>query len=144
AGKSFASNADQFSCFASLYCQTDTWKPFSIRMGAQVDTARRSVSVEKMDDFQMKGPELREALNTLVRINRYVGGNRITLDGVSRLRRQVPRTGEISIVDMGGGDGDMLRIVADLGRKHHLIIKLTGIDANAETIRYARDLSAHY
>ena len=38
----------------------------------------------------------------------------------------------------------MLRAVADYGRKHSLILKLTGIDANEYTINYARKLSVNY
>ena len=51
---------------------------------------------------------------------------------------------EVSIFDLGCGSGDMLRAVADFGRKNNFLFKLTGIDANEYTVNYARQLSANY
>lgn len=109
-----------------------------------MDIGRRSVSTEKMDDFQMEGPDLREALDTLAKINRYLGGNRITLDGIKSLLSQASLADEISIVDMGCGNGDMLRTVADFGEKNNLKLRLVGIDANQYAVNYARELSKRY
>ena len=115
-------------------------------MGILLDIGHRSVSTshEKMDDFEMEGPELLEALDTLAKINRYLGGNRITLEGIKSLLSQTSADDEISIVDMGCGNGELLRVVADFGLKNNLKFKLIGFDANDHTVEYARKLSESY
>ncbi|MDZ7615333.1 MAG: methyltransferase domain-containing protein [Flavobacteriaceae bacterium] len=45
---------------------------------------------------------------------------------------------------MGCGNGDLLRQVADYGKKKGYTFKLIGIDANEHTVDYARRLSADY
>ena len=51
---------------------------------------------------------------------------------------------KLQIVDMGCGDGDMLRTVAKFARKHKIPVTLLGVDANANTIQYAEEKSVLY
>ncbi len=104
------------------------------------DFSRRSQAPEIMDDFDLKGAELRDALDKLAGINRFLGGNRLTLQGIGILARQNDRP--LKIVDFGCGDGDMLRQVAKWGRKKNVTLELVGVDANAFTISVAREKSA--
>ena len=97
-----------------------------------------------MDDFAMEGEILRNALDKIAKINRLLGGNRLTLCGVQDLIATKPKQTEISIMDVGCGNGDMLRTLADYGLKNNLNFQLTGIDANACAINYARKLSNNY
>ena len=50
----------------------------------------------------------------------------------------------ITIVDLGCGNGDILRDVAKFGRKNNYSFKLIGIDANSSAIDYAKELSKEY
>jgi 2-polyprenyl-3-methyl-5-hydroxy-6-metoxy-1,4-benzoquinol methylase len=109
-----------------------------------IDTTYRSIAVESMDDFALEGQVLRDALNKLAQINRYLGGNSITLQGIKTLLKNTSLERDISIIDMGCGNGDLLRIVAEFGSKNNLNLKLTGIDANEYTLDYARSLSKDY
>lgn len=109
-----------------------------------VNTKYRSEDSEIMDDFAMEGEILRDALDKIAKINQLLGGNQLTLRGVQDLIATIPKTTEISIVDVGCGNGDMLRTLADYGSKHHLNFRLTGIDANAFTINHAIKLSENY
>lgn len=109
-----------------------------------INTKDRSSALEIMDDFSMEGEILRDALDKIAKINQLLGGNLLTLRGVQDLLATIPKQTEISIIDVGCGNGDMLRTLADYGLKHHLNFKLTGIDANAFTINHARELSSHY
>jgi len=45
---------------------------------------------------------------------------------------------------LGCGHGDILRLVADFGRKNDYQFKLIGIDANQDAITYASELSVDY
>lgn len=108
------------------------------------DTRQRILAPEIMDDFAMEGEQLQRALEKIAQINRRLGGNRITIKGVDMLMRALPAGKEVHIVDVGCGNGDMLRALADYGRKKQWQLRLTGIDANAFTIRLAGDLSTAY
>lgn len=109
-----------------------------------IDTTTRTHAPEIMDDFSLHGTELRTTLDQISRINRLLGGNGITRDGVVKLLAKFPKNYEITIADFGCGNGDMLRMLSDYGYRHDWHFKLIGVDANADTIGYARELSAVY
>jgi 2-polyprenyl-3-methyl-5-hydroxy-6-metoxy-1,4-benzoquinol methylase len=109
-----------------------------------VDTRHRSQEDEIMDDFDMTGEMLRDSLDQIARINRWLGGNPITVNGVKQLVSNLPKSQPIHLVDLGCGNGDLLRILARWGRRQGRTFRLTGIDGNAYTIDYARKLSKDY
>lgn len=97
-----------------------------------------------MDDFSLEGEELRDALDKLAGINKLLGGNAVTLQGVRELIRLDPGRKKFRIADIGCGNGDMLRLLADYAREHSLEFELIGIDANAFTVAHAASLSEKY
>ncbi len=97
-----------------------------------------------MDDFTMKGELLRDTLDKLGKINKWLGGNHITIDGIKKLLANIPKDKTYTIVDLGCGHGDILRLVADFGRKNNYKFKLIGIDANQDAIDYAKELSTEH
>ena len=109
-----------------------------------VNTKYRSNKIEIMDDLNMEGELLLKTLDQIAAINRRLGGNKATIQGLYALLGQAPKDVPVSIIDLGCGSGDMLRAIADLGRKQGRIFKLIGIDANEYTINYARRLSVEY
>jgi 2-polyprenyl-3-methyl-5-hydroxy-6-metoxy-1,4-benzoquinol methylase len=109
----------------------------------RIDTSKRSEAPEIMDDFNLKGEVLRDALDKIASINRLLGGNKVTLQGVEHLLKGNSKQ-EISILDVGCGNGDMLRTLADYAIKKQLNFKLIGIDANFFTINHAQQLSVNY
>ena len=109
-----------------------------------INTDHRTNATEVMDDFAMEGEMLREALDKIAKINQFLGGNKLTLQGVQNLiSKRIPNEALV-IVDIGCGNGDMLRTLADYADENDLNFKLIGIDANPFTINYASDLSSHY
>lgn len=109
-----------------------------------IDTTHRTNLPEIMDDFDMEGEILRDALDKIARINRLLGGNQLTLQGVKNILSQNPADRKITIVDVGCGNGDMLRALADYAEDNHLEFELIGIDANQFTVNYAKELSISY
>ena len=109
-----------------------------------VDTSQRTLAPEIMDDLRMEGEMLRTTLDQIAQINQLLGGNSITLEGVSMLMENVPPGKEVTIADIGCGNGDMLRALANMARKNGWRVKLIGIDANGYTANYAAVLSAQY
>ena len=109
-----------------------------------VDTTYRSTAPEIMDDFAMEGEILRDALDKIASINQLLGGNKVTLEGVKSLITSKPKDEVIRITDIGCGNGDMLRTLADYANKQGLHFILKGIDANRYTINHAQSLSKNY
>lgn len=99
---------------------------------------------EIMDDLEFSGQEMDQALRELEVINKWLGGNNVTLAGLNRLRAHLQPGKPLTLADMGCGGGDMLMLMADWGRQLGLDLRLTGIDANAYVIDYARKHTEDY
>ena len=54
-------------------------------MSFLVDTSYRSSATEMMDDFTLEGVEFRDTLDKLEIINRFLGGNSVTIKGLKKL-----------------------------------------------------------
>ena len=113
-------------------------------MSFLVDTSHRSSEMEIMDDFTMEGALFRDTLDKLEIINRFLGGNSVTINGLKNLLKNQSKNKTITIVDLGCGNGDILRDVAKFGRKNNYSFNLIGIDANLAAIEYAKELSKEY
>jgi 2-polyprenyl-3-methyl-5-hydroxy-6-metoxy-1,4-benzoquinol methylase len=109
-----------------------------------IDTTYRSQEEEIMDDLDMFGEILIDSLDKIATINKWLGGNKLTLAAVEKLLKSTESTREVSIVDLGCGNGDMLRALADSAHQSGRKYKLLGIDANQATIDYAIELSKDY
>jgi 2-polyprenyl-3-methyl-5-hydroxy-6-metoxy-1,4-benzoquinol methylase len=107
-------------------------------------TKHRTNDPEIMDDFDLEGDALKVALDKIAKINQLLGGNQLTLKGVKKLLKKVSDSALIRIVDVGCGNGDMLRKLADFGLQNNLNLELIGVDANNYTVNYAIDLSEKY
>jgi SAM-dependent methyltransferase len=107
-------------------------------------TKHRTDDPEMMDDFDLEGDTLKAALDKIAKINQLLGGNQLTLRGVRKLLEKVSDSSLITIVDVGCGNGDMLRKIADFGLQNNLNLELIGVDANKYTVNYAIDLSVKY
>jgi len=109
-----------------------------------VNTTYRSEEMEIMDDFSLEGVLLRDTLDKIATINKFLGGNNVTLAGLKSILKNYSKEKQITIIDLGCGGGHILRDVAKLGRKLGYTFKLIGIDANADTMEYAKLLSVEF
>ena len=109
-----------------------------------INTKYRTDTPEIMDDFTLEGEVLREALDKITKINQFLGGNSLTLNGVKELILTVPKSKLITIVDVGCGNGAMLRVLSNYGKENNYSFNLIGIDANAFTVNHAKKLSESY
>ena len=109
-----------------------------------INTKFRTEAPEIMDNFALEGETLRDALDKIAKINQLLGGNELTLHGINKLLSKPDKNRIFKIVDVGCGNGDMLRKLADYGKKNNLKLDLLGIDANQFTINHAEKLSENY
>ncbi len=105
--------------------------------------SQRSSQIEIMDDLQCEGEVVNQTLIELEIINRWLGGNTVTLGGIKKVVVQ-SNLKEISILDLGCGGGDMLKEIAKWGKQKNLKLKLTGIDANPNIIAFAKGNTKEY
>jgi len=107
-------------------------------------TKYRTDKEELMDDFSIGGDLLRDTLDKLENINRWLGGNLMTVKALKKVLKNHPKEQELTIADIGCGHGDILRDVAKFGRKNGYKMKLIGMDANPTAIAYANELSTEF
>ena len=104
----------------------------------------RAAGPELMDDLTLASDDLRRNLDELAVINTWLGGYRPVLDALARLRPRFPAGRALRVADLGSGGGDTLRHAARWARQNGVPVVLTGIDANAFMLDYARAKSADY
>lgn len=97
-----------------------------------------------MDDLSGTGPDWHQALRELKVINRFLGGNSLTLEGIAYFLNKSNKSWPILIADIGCGGGDMLRTIADWARRRQQAVRLIGVDANPHIVEYARKNTAAY
>jgi 2-polyprenyl-3-methyl-5-hydroxy-6-metoxy-1,4-benzoquinol methylase len=97
----------------------------------------RSTDVEIMDDLACSGEVVQQTLRELETINYLLGGNYVTLDGISQLMTRANR--QVTIVDLGCGSGDILKLIRKWSEKKGFDLQLTGVDANPFIVTYAID-----
>jgi len=113
-------------------------------MSLLINTKQRTEAIEVMDDFSINGKILHDTLDTLANINKWLGGNKVTLNGLKKVIKNHPKKEPLTIIDLGCGGGDILRKVANFAKKQGYTIKFIGIDANKDAMVYARQLSKNY
>lgn len=107
------------------------------------DLSTRSNQAELMDDFHEDVENLRIVFQDINRVNRILGGNHITVKAVAEMIAKNPQE-SYTILDMGCGDGNMLREVAKFCRREHIKVRLIGIDLNTNALILAKETSKRF
>ncbi|MCC2684280.1 MAG: stilbene synthase [Paenibacillaceae bacterium] len=99
---------------------------------------QRATEPELMDDFSTGGPELREALRHLRRLNRIFGAAAPTLYGVRQLWKEADKPQRLSVLDIGSGSGDVNRRLLRWADEHRIELMITLADVTEEACEEAR------
>ena len=59
-----------------------------------INTKYRTDAVEIMDDFDLEGNQLRDALDKIASINQLLGGNKLTLQGLQLVLKAIPKNSQ--------------------------------------------------
>ena len=105
---------------------------------AGVDLSHRADLVEMMDQ-PCSYEELRGCLHDIARVNHLTFAYRPTISWMEELVAVHPPSEPLRVVDVGCGDGDMLRRIDAWAAKRGVPVALTGIDLNPDAIRAARE-----
>ncbi|GAA3510991.1 class I SAM-dependent methyltransferase [Aquimarina addita] len=109
-----------------------------------LNLTNRSEEKELMDDPMVDQKALDVALSDVSRVNKLLGGNGITINAVFKQIARAMIVKEWTIVDLGSGDGEMLRQIADQARKLKIKVKLIGLDINDKCVLRSKQLSVLY
>lgn len=106
-----------------------------------IKLSRRSDTKEYIDDPQIDAKLLRQTYQELKTINIFTFGYWTTMSAVKYFLECYGGDRVVRILDIGCGDGEILRRIDNYGRKRNLSLDLTGIDLNPEVISAASQLS---
>jgi 2-polyprenyl-3-methyl-5-hydroxy-6-metoxy-1,4-benzoquinol methylase len=90
--------------------------------------AIRSTQLEQMEAPDIAETALVSCLNDLARANTLTFARPPTLAWLARATRTLPRGSAFSLLDVGYGQGDMLRVIHRWARRRGLEPRLAGID----------------
>jgi 2-polyprenyl-3-methyl-5-hydroxy-6-metoxy-1,4-benzoquinol methylase len=96
--------------------------------------ANRSLVEEQMDALDLDPATYARILSDLARVNNITLARRPTLNF---LRQASQRQKRLRILDVGFGDGDMLRSIARWGKRSGVALDLVGIDLNPKSAAVA-------
>ncbi len=97
--------------------------------------SQRAIAEEQMDAEGLDPAVYTAVLADLAKVNSITMARRPTIDFLSAIK---PKSAPIKILDVGFGDGDMLRTIARWGRKKGVAVTLVGIDLNPKSAPAAR------
>jgi len=97
--------------------------------------AHRAIAEERMDAEDLPAETLAAVLKDLAQVNVVTLAPRPTLDFLARAARGMNR---FKLLDVGYGDGDMLRRIAHWAARRGIMAELVGIDLNPNAAPAAR------
>lgn len=112
-------------------------------MRTSPDLTFRSNEPELMDTYNVNSAALETVLADINRVNKILGGSKISKKAVAYLFKKSPKP-QYTLVDVGCGDGSMLREIAGMSKKMNISVKLIGIDINPKSIALAQQKSWQY
>jgi SAM-dependent methyltransferase len=103
---------------------------------------KRSYQKELLDGVDIPFKDIKKNMSELNIINQYLGGHHITISGLSKLLSG-SNNREYTILEVGCGGGDNLRVVKRWADKNKITVALFGVDINAECIQYAIEINGN-
>lgn len=97
--------------------------------------AFRSLQAEQMDDPALDPATYARVLRDLGRVNRWTLAARPTLAFLARATRGMDR---FRLLDVGFGEGGMLRTIAHWAKRRGIAAELVGVDLNAKSVAAAQ------
>lgn len=103
----------------------------------------RSTEPEAMDGQNMDPLLLKKIYADINKVNKVLNGFSINIKAIERIMKIYPKN-TYTILDIGCGDGAMLRKIALYFKNKGIVLKLVGIDINTISIKLAQEASKDY
>jgi 2-polyprenyl-3-methyl-5-hydroxy-6-metoxy-1,4-benzoquinol methylase len=103
-----------------------------------MEFAARAMLAEAMDDPALDEAVYRRCLADLAKVNRVTFTHQPTLGWLERATKSWPPGARITVLDVGYGQGDLLRAVAAWAARRGFVADLAGIDLNPRAAAVAR------
>lgn len=100
--------------------------------------SNRSDQKELLDRNDIRFEDIKQNMKELDFINKWLGGHKVTIDGVQQLMQRVSYPQPIRICEIGCGGGDNLRVVKQWCEKKNISASFIGIDINPHCIAFAQ------
>jgi SAM-dependent methyltransferase len=106
--------------------------------GCKMDLSMRSTLQEELGDDTTDPVTYQRCMSELAVVNRITFTHRPTLNWLAQATRTLPPGQSFSVLDVGYGDGDLLRAIARWARRRGLTVQLSGIDSDPRSAGAAR------
>ncbi|MEP7142429.1 MAG: methyltransferase domain-containing protein [Ferruginibacter sp.] len=103
-----------------------------------INLRERSYRKELLDNDNIPFTDIRQNMQELNTINTYLGGHRITIDGIKNLLQAFRTDQPITVCEIGCGGGDNLKAIEKWCSHHSIEVHFIGIDIKAECIAFAQ------
>lgn len=103
-----------------------------------IDLGVRSEKLELLDDPSVSFADIRQNMQELNTINTYLGGHKITIDGIKKIIAKNPEKKSLTICEIGCGGGDNLNAIEKWSNQNSIEARFIGIDINLSCIEFAR------
>lgn len=100
----------------------------------------RSTEKELLDGNNIPYLDIIQNMKELNKINFYLGGHQITINGFKSL---VNNNKKLSIVEIGCGGGDNLKAIKAFCNHNNIEIEMIGIDFNFDITNFAKEQNKH-
>jgi 2-polyprenyl-3-methyl-5-hydroxy-6-metoxy-1,4-benzoquinol methylase len=100
-----------------------------------MNLSHRSYQPELLDEDSIPFEDIKQNLEELNFINKWLGGHSITIDG---FRYLVAKKTQISVCEIGCGGGDNLAAIYEWCKEKDVKLFVTGIDLKQECIDFAK------
>lgn len=107
------------------------------------DFSNRNRDSELMDDPLVEDKVLKKVFEDINRTNRLLSGNNVTIGSTAKLVADYPQE-SYTILDVGCGDGTMLRKLVLWARKRGIKMKCIGVDLSEKGLAIAKEMSLHF
>lgn len=104
----------------------------------------RNLRDELLDLDEAPYEEVRDSLNDVATVNRYLSGYRVLLHHAGKFLKEHELDRPFSVLDAATGSADQPVALVKLARKMGVPIRVTAIDINAKMLKMARDEIRQY
>ena len=104
-----------------------------------INLETRSAEKELLDSPAVPFADIKRNMQELNKINRHLGGHRVTIEGLKQTLQHHKLTEPITICEIGCGGGDNLQAISDWCHSNAITCAFIGIDIKQECTSYAAE-----